>query len=154
MPKNALPPVSLKEITADTVTEICKLTDTLPQYQRKFVASNAYSIAQAYFEPKAWFRGIYAGDQPVGFMMLYDDVEKQEYFLWRLMIAGPHQRKGYGQQAIKLLLEYIRTRPGATALLTNYVPDENGPGAFYRRLGFEPTGEILEGETVVKLDLE
>jgi diamine N-acetyltransferase len=154
VPKNAHPPVSLKEITADTVTEICKLTDTLPQYQRKFVASNAYSIAQAYFEPKAWFRGIYAGDQPVGFMMLYDDVEKQEYFLWRLMIAGPHQRKGYGQEAIKLLLGYIRTRPGATALLTSYVPDENGPGAFYRRLGFEPTGEILEGETVVKLDLE
>lgn len=145
--------VSLKEISANTVAEICRLTDTLPDYQRKFVASNAYSIAQAHFEPKAWFRGIYAGDEPVGFIMLFDDDEKQEYFLWRLMIAGPHQRKGYGQQAIEQLLDYVRTRPGATSLLTSYVPEEQGPGEFYHRLGFEATGEILDGETVVKLDL-
>ena len=153
MPKSMHSPVSLREITADTVSEICKLTDTLPEYQRKFVASNAYSIAQAHFEPKAWFRAIYAGDQPVGFVMLYDDDEKQEYFLWRLMITGPEQRQGYGQQAINLLIEYVRSRPGATSLLTSYVPDDRGPGEFYRRLGFEPTGEILDGETVVKLDL-
>jgi diamine N-acetyltransferase len=153
MSKKSVPPVSLREITADSVSDICKLTDTLPQFQRKFVASNAYSIAQAHFEPKAWFRGIYAGDEPVGFIMLYDDDEKQEYFLWRLMIAGPHQRKGYGQQAIHLLLKYVRSRPGATSLLTSYVPDERGPGSFYRRLGFEPTGEVLDGETVVKLDI-
>ncbi|MGD8822801.1 MAG: GNAT family N-acetyltransferase [Anaerolineales bacterium] len=153
MSKKTVPPVSLQEITTDTVSEICKLTDTLPEYQRKFVASNAYSIAQAHFEPKAWFRGIYAGDEPVGFLMLYDDVEEQEYFLWRLMIAGPHQGKGFGKQAIELLLDYVRTRPGATSLLTSYVPDERGPGEFYRRLGFKPTGEILDGETVIKLDL-
>jgi diamine N-acetyltransferase len=85
--------------------------------------------------------------------MLYDDDEKQEYFLWRLMIAGPHQGKGFGRQAIDLLLDYVRTRPGAKALLTSFVPDARGPGKFYQRLGFRPTGKILEGETVVRLNL-
>jgi diamine N-acetyltransferase len=153
MSQQASPIISLREITADTVSEICKLTNTLPDYQRQFVASNAYSIAQAHFEPKAWFRGIFAGDEPVGFIMLHDDDEKQEYFLWRLMIAGPHQGRGYGKRAIELLLDYVRTRPGASALLTSYVPDERGPGGFYQGLGFEPTGETLDGETVVKLEL-
>jgi diamine N-acetyltransferase len=27
------------------------------------------------------------------------------------------------------------------------------PGPFYRRLGFEPTGEVDEGEIVIRLDL-
>lgn len=147
------PRITFRPITADTVREICALSDTLPEEQHRFVADNALSIAQAHFEPKAWFRAIYAGDEPVGFIMLYDDDEEHEYYLWRLMIAGPHQGKGYGRQAIHRLLDYVRTRPGATALLTSYVPDQNGPGEFYRRLGFKPTGEILEGETVVKLNL-
>lgn len=85
--------------------------------------------------------------------MLYDDDIKREYFLWRLMIAGPQQGKGFGRHAIQLLLDYVRTRPGAKELLTSYVPDEAGPGKFYQRLGFKPTGEILEGETVIRLKL-
>lgn len=145
--------VSLRSITAETVRQICDLSQTLPDYQHRFVADNAVSIAQAYFEPKAWFRAIYAGEEPVGFIMLYDDDQKQEYFLWRLMIAGPEQGKGYGRRAIELLADYVRSRPGASALLTSYVPDERGPGRFYQGLGFQPTGEILEGEKVVKLDL-
>ena len=153
MPPAGEPWITFRPITADTVSEICALSDTLPEHQHRFVAGNALSIAQAHFEPKAWFRAIYAGDEPVGFIMLYDDDEKKEYFLWRLMITGPYQGKGYGRQAIQLLLDYVRTRPGAKALLTSFVPDERGPGEFYRRLGFKPTGEILEGETVVSLTL-
>ena len=75
------------------------------------------SIAEAHFEPKAWFRAIYAGEDPVGFVMLYDDPEKPEYYLWRLMIAGEHQRKGYGREALRLLVEHVRARPGARELL-------------------------------------
>ncbi len=54
--------VSLREVTADTVRAICKL-EVAPA-QRGLVAPNAVSIAQAHFEPAAWFRGIYAGDEP------------------------------------------------------------------------------------------
>ena len=33
----------------------------------------AFSIAEAHFSPLAWFRAVYAGDTPVGFVMLSDD---------------------------------------------------------------------------------
>jgi diamine N-acetyltransferase len=145
--------VSLCEITEATVLQICKLSATLSEQQQKMVAPNAVSIAQAHFSDKAWFRAIYADEDPVGFIMLYDDAEKAEYFLWRLMIAGPHQGKAYGRRALELLTEYVRTRPEAKELLASYVPIEGGPEGFYRKLGFEPTGEVDDGEVVVRLPL-
>jgi diamine N-acetyltransferase len=145
--------VSLREITAETVRAVCKLSDTLPEAQQKMVAPNALSIAQAHFSDKAWFRAIYAGETLVGFIMLYDDPDEPEYFLWRLMIAAPYQKMGYGRRALELLVDYVRTRPGAEALYTSYVPVEGGPEGFYRKFGFEPTGVVDDGELVVKLNL-
>lgn len=145
--------VSLREITSETVVQICKLSDTLSEQQQKMVAPNAISIAQAHFSDKAWFRAIYADEMAVGFIMLYDNSENPEYFLWRLMIAGPYQGKGYGRKATELLVEYVKTRPGARELSTSYVPIEGGPEGFYRKMGFEPTGELDDGEIVVRLTL-
>jgi len=146
--------VALREITKGTVVEICNLSDTLKEPQNRMVAPNARSIAQAHFSDHAWFRAIYAGETPVGFIMLYDDPDKPEYLLWRLMIAAPHQRKGYGRQAVQQLIAYVRHRPGAREILTSYVPIEGSPEPFYRKLGFEPTGEVDEGEIVMRLALQ
>lgn len=145
--------VSLREVTEKTVHQICDLSDTLSEQQQKMVAPNARSIAQAHFSDKAWFRAIYADEAPVGFIMLYDNPEKGEYFLWRLMIAGPYQGKGYGRRAIELLVDHLKARPEADALLTSYVPIEGGPEGFYRKLGFEPTGEVEGDEVVMRLRL-
>jgi diamine N-acetyltransferase len=146
--------VTLREITGETVTQICKLSDTLPEAQNRMVAPNAVSIAQAHFAEHAWFRAIYADETPVGFVMLWDDGEKGEYFLWRLMVAAPYQRNGYGRRAIDQLIDYVRTRPNAAELKASYVPMDGGPEGFYHKLGFEETGEVMHGENVVRLPLE
>lgn len=57
--------VTLREITAATVRAICALQTS--EEQRRFVAPNAVSIAQAYFESRATFRAVYAEELPVGF---------------------------------------------------------------------------------------
>ena len=57
--------VTLREITKSTL-RLISLLDVGPG-QEGLVAPNAFSIAQAYFHPEAWFRGIYADDTPVGF---------------------------------------------------------------------------------------
>lgn len=145
------PNVTLREITAATVRAVCAL-DVRPE-QRGYVAPNAVSIAQAYFEPRAWFRAVYADDTPVGFVMLHDDSEKHEYFLWRFMIAADHQGRGYGRAALDLVVEHVRTRPGATELVSSYVPGEHGPRDFYVRYGFRDTGEVEDGEVVIRLAL-
>ena len=117
------------------------------------VAPNAFSVAEAHFSDKAWFRAIYADDTPVGFVMLYDDAQAGEYYLWRMMIARPHQGKGFGRRAVGLVVEYVKSRPGAKELVASYVPIEGGPEPFYRKLGFVPTGAVEHGEVVIRLPL-
>jgi diamine N-acetyltransferase len=143
--------VSLREVTAQTVRDICDLS--VAPGQERFVAPNSVSIAEAYFCKEAWFRAIYADETPVGFLMLYDDPQKGEYHLWRFMIAESHQGKGYARRAMELLIERVRERPMAEELLLSYVPGEGSPEGFYRGLGFEPTGEVDEGEVVMGLRL-
>lgn len=144
--------VTLREITRETLGPILKLK--VAAAQERFVASNAVSIAQAHFHPEvAWFRGIYAADEPVGFVMLELDGVKQEYGLWRFMIDERQQGHGYGSLAIARVIEHVRGLPGAKELITSVVPGEGSPGPFYQRLGFEFTGEINEGEHVLRLAL-
>jgi diamine N-acetyltransferase len=145
--------VTLREIKADTVRSICRLSDTLSPDQQKMVAPNAVSIAQAHFEPKAWFRAVYADDTPVGFIMLYEDLAAPHVYLWRFMIAGPHQGKGFGRRALELAIAHAKTRPDVVAMKASYVPIEGGAGPFYRKLGFEPTGETEGEEVVIRLAL-
>ena len=143
--------VSLREITEATLVSILKLK-VAPE-QEKFVASNAVSIAQAHFSKHAWFRAIYADETPVGFVMLHDEPEKPEYYLWRYMIDARYQRMGFGRQALQQLIEHVRTRPNATELLLSYVPQEGGPQPFYESLGFTHTGRIVEEEMEMKIYL-
>jgi len=148
----AVSEISLREVTAETVRAVCAL-DVRPE-QRGYVAPNAVSIAQAHFEPKSWFRAVYADDTPVGFAMLHEDPAEQEYYLWRFMVAGEHQGKGYGRRALDLVVAHVREQPGAKELVSSYVPGDDGPGEYYRRYGFVETGEVEEGELVIRLGLE
>ncbi len=146
-------------LTARTVRRICDLSETLTPGQRKMVAPNAYSIAQAYCSENGWLRALVVGEVPVGFMMLhigsdYDDgIDCPGAFLWRLMIARPYQGQGYGRKTIELLCAHLRAR-GVPELYTSCGLGEESPEGFYRRLGFVPTGGTYgdEIELVLKLN--
>ena len=134
----SVPVVSLREITAETVRAICDLAPH--EVQSGFVASNAVSIAQAHFNPAAVFRAVYAGDEPVGFIMWRPEDDGASCFLWRFMIDGRHQGKGYGREAIALWLESLPAR-GCKLARLSYVPGPAGPHRFYLAQGFRDTGE-------------
>jgi diamine N-acetyltransferase len=146
-------PVTLRLIDADTVRGVCLLSDTLEEPQNSMVAPNAISLAQAHFNPHAWFRAIYAGKAPVGFVMIVDDDQTPEYFLWRFMIATPFQRRDYGRQAIEPLVDYVRTRPNARELGVSCGEGPGSPRGFYEKIGFISTGEVIDDELVLKLAL-
>lgn len=143
--------VTLREVTKDNVNAVCSIE--VKESQRNFVANNAFSLAQAHFEPKAWVRAIYADATPVGFVMLRDDPEEQKYYVWRYMVAGEYQGFGFGYRAMQQVIEYVRTRPGATELTLSYVPGEGSPREFYMRLGFEDTGVKHGPENEMRLVL-
>lgn len=143
--------IDLREVTRETVRTICIL-HVAPD-QRRFVAPNAVSFAEAMFAPKAWFRAVVADDVPVGFVMLSVDCETPEYYLWRFMIDQRYQGRGYGREALELVIEHVRSLPGAAELLVSWMPLPGGPEPFYLGLGFEPTGEMDGDEVVARLRL-
>jgi diamine N-acetyltransferase len=153
------PDVHFQRITAKSVLAVCHLTDTLSPLQRDAVEDNAESIAQAHFSDNVWMRAIYADDALVGFILLhigsdYDDgIDCPGVFLWRFMIAGPHQGKGYGRLAIEKLCAHLRAL-GVPRLFTSCVNGPASPEAFYRRLGFTRTGDHYGDEPELVLELD
>ena len=128
--------------------------------QDRFVASNAKSIAEAYVHQAAWPRAVYAGENPVGFVMLHDENLTDEpeikhfYSLWRLMIDAEHQGKGYGPRAVELVIEHVKSNPDATELLVSFIPGDGSPEAFYTKLGFRHTGQFVnDTEPGMRLEL-
>jgi diamine N-acetyltransferase len=151
--------VALREVTADNEAAVRALA--LAPGQERFADSVSESLGEAASSPDAhpWYRAIYAGDRPVGFVMLSFDVPPGHaeypwrYFLWRLLVDARYQRRGYGRAAMALVIDIVRRSPGATDLFTSVHPGEGGPGPFYRSLGFQPTGEWFDGEEVYRLPL-
>ncbi|WP_394617614.1 GNAT family N-acetyltransferase [Lentzea sp. JNUCC 0626] len=128
--------------------------------QERFVASVEKSFLDAAENPSAhpWFRAVYDGDVPVGFVMLSWNLVPEPglrgpYFLWRLLVGAGFQGRGYGRAILDEVVALLRA-DGAVELLTSYVPGDGSPEPFYRRYGFTPTGETDEdGEIVLRLPL-
>ncbi len=150
--------VTLREITADTVRSVIRLS--VADSQKGFVATNAVSLAQALFAPDAWYRAIYLGDDAVGFIMLEDQSlrspmpEKPKVTVWRFMIDTNYQGRGIGRAALLRVIEHVRTKGLFDTLELSYVPGPGCPEPFYLGLGFLHTGRVDENEIVLELPLD
>ena len=148
--------LTLRTVTPDNVTAACGIK-VAPE-QEAFVAPVAESLAEAYasFE-SAWPRLVYAGDEPVAFVMGGFDAEAElEFFrcgIWRLNVDARHQRAGYGRFAVEAVLAEARRR-GSNRATVLWKRGPNGPEGFYRRMGFKPTGEEFAGQCVGAIALD
>ena len=148
-------PVTLRPVTRANLDAVCALDAGDGGRQ---VAPNQRSMAQAAVHGEAWPRAVYAGDTPVGFLMLYDpsrvpDPEEPDFVLWRMMIDRRRHGRGFGLAALRLLVEHLRTRPHRGELLTSIVEPAPQLLAFYGRAGFVATEREVDGERVLRLAL-
>lgn len=136
--------------------------------QQDYVAPNDYSLAEAYATLSAGRYvqafGLYDNETPVGFAMIGHDCfsdeiipesYKNSYYLWRLMIDQRYQGRGYGKQAMTLLLDFIRTFPDGPAetCSVSFEPENLAAKNLYRSFGFCPTGEMDDDEEIAVLKL-
>ena len=161
--------VRLEELNKYNVWDIMELS--VKEEQERFLASNVWSLVHAYVGNKTngavYPFGIYDDDTPVGFLMLaYDygevcddkdapEISKGNYYLWRLMIDEEFQGKGYGREAVRLALDYIRTFPHGRAEYCWICYDRENTVArkIYRSFGFEEIGEDKDGDIDAVLKL-
>ncbi|MBR1868248.1 MAG: GNAT family N-acetyltransferase [Clostridia bacterium] len=155
--------IRLEKLTWDTVNSICKLK--VNKDQKEFVASNSDSIIDAYFATieegmKVYPFGIYYGKKPIGFVMLtyncpwatkYYDLPKNYYYIWRFMIDKKYQGQGFGKQALKLVLDFIKTFPcgESEACWLSYEPENEVARKLYLSFGFiEALDHYKEGQEI------
>ena len=161
--------VHLEKITHKNAWDVCELTIFESQYP--FVADNEESLAEAYLAVTseasyAYPFAVYDDDTLVGFVMLgYNEsgIEgpdapaslKNNYSLWRLMIDKRYQRQGFGREAVRLALEFVRTWPHgkAEACVTSYNPENEVARKLYASFGFAENGEMDDDEIVALLKL-
>ena len=159
--------IILQPISEDNFIDVLELKAS------DMVAPNSESLAEAYLSlreaidedelPYAEIPFAILHDETVvGFAMVCfedgEDVNADGEIFWlsRLMIDEAHQGKGYGKAAMKLLLDFAKTSPTgieAKYAYTSYSHDNEGAAKTYASLGYEPTGQILHGEVVVKLTI-
>lgn len=157
----------LERINGKNVWDILKLH--VSGAQESFVAGNDISIIEAYVaitaNGYAFPFGVYSDDTPVGFLMVGFDADEDwedapsiargNYNLWRLMIDQRFQGRGYGREALRLALEFIRTYPcgPADCCWLSYEPENEAARRLYHSFGFAETGEMDGGEVIAALKL-
>lgn len=143
--------VILKEINRDNWEKCIELQ--VEENQRKFVASNSYSLLESKYEDYCYPMGIYDGETMVGFLMYSFDEDTNKWWMCRLMMDKKHQGKGYGKKSIELLIDLMKKEKGNIVLCTSFEPENTVADKLYESIGFRKTGEIAWGEVVMEIQL-
>jgi diamine N-acetyltransferase len=121
--------------------------------QTKFVASNAVSLAQLNFLENFHAKGIYHGEEMIGFTLYGIDEDDHEYWIYRMMIDQKHQGKGYGLAAVKLVIDDIKNikEDHHKTITLSYEPTNEHAKYVYEKMGFqEIEGFIIDDEQVAR----
>ncbi|HHT66358.1 MAG: GNAT family N-acetyltransferase [Caldicoprobacterales bacterium] len=150
--------ITLRNITYENFIECINLEPK--EEQKRFVARNIYSLAEAYIALSNKYcvpmpYAIYHDETMVGFIMLsYEPADEEDeedetvYKIWRLMIDKKYQGLGYGRIAMEKALELIQTFPYGKAELVvlSYEPENEAARQLYASFGFLETGEMIDDE--------
>jgi RimJ/RimL family protein N-acetyltransferase len=151
-PRHAPAEVTLIEVTTENVGPVTRLRTH--KTQERFVATMAETFVDALFPEiiegapvVPWLRAVFADGELVGFVMLaLRTAHHPEPYLWRLLIDRLHQKRGIGRRVLELVAEECR-KMGDETLVTSWSEGKGSPRPFYLANGFEPTGNLIDGET-------
>lgn len=153
--------IHLEKINWDNYTKVLKLSVT--KEQEDYVASNKASLIHAFLEMSegipVYAFAIMNGKTVVGFIQLMYDNDwtgyeredwlqsetfkqyegKPYYYIWRFMIDKKYQHRGYGKEAFKQALDFIKTFPNGKAeyVVLSYDPANEIGKKLYASFGFE-----------------
>lgn len=153
--------IHLEKVTWENYRKVLDLR--VNKEQRDYVASNKASLIHAFLTLSAgapvYAFAIMHGKTIVGFMQLmYDDdwtgYEREDwlnsdafkqyegqkyYYIWRFMIDKKFQKRGYGKEAFRQTLEFIKTLPAGEAkyVLLSYEQSNEVAKGLYASFGFE-----------------
>ena len=126
----------------------------MPSLCEKFVASNALSIVQSVYENGWVIKAIEHEGELIGFTMFGWSEEEEFYELCRIMIDYHYQNKGYGTQAIKMILDEMKSRFGCKEVYLSTDPENIVGKHVYEKVGFRSENKMIDDEELFKIVLE
>ena len=144
--------ISFRKITEENFRAIVNMKR--PENEH-FVAANVFSLAQAWLYREnndVYPFAIYNDEEPIGFMMLDEDLEERCLVIWRLMFPEEHTGKGYGTEAIELVIRLAKESGKYDFMILDCALDNDRARHVYEKVGFKDTGEIENGERIFRLD--
>jgi diamine N-acetyltransferase len=141
------------ELSAATIVAVNNLS--LKPGQEQFLAPVSYGIAATVINPQtSWQRVVLDGDEVVGFVSAnFDPEAPEEHFrsvLWRINVDADDQGRGVGRFAVESLIEEAQRR-GVDHVNVIYEAGDDGPEAFFLRVGFTPVGETEYSEVIAEI---
>lgn len=153
--------IHLEKVSWDNYEKVIKLR--VSKDQENYVASNKASLIHAFLESSdgipVYAFAIMNGKRVVDFMqIMYDDdwtgyeredwlnsdlykeyEGKKYYYIWRFMIDKKYQKRGYGREAFKQTLDFIKTKPAGDSeyVLLSYEPSNEVGRKLYASFGFK-----------------
>ncbi|WP_343339499.1 Spermine/spermidine acetyltransferase [Terrisporobacter petrolearius] len=142
--------INFKEIDKSNYNTCINLK--VADHQKDYVASNAISLVQAFYEEELYPIGIYNDEEMVGFILYDYDKELEGWSFSRFMIDINHQNKGYGSKALEKFLEFFHNKYLKENLYTSVEIDNEVAMKLYEKFGFnkKDSFEYKIGNTVYK----
>lgn len=139
--------VELRSITKQNWQEIAALKPG--DSQKDFIFENSYSIAESFFCEHSVTKGVYCGEEAVGFLM-YESLEKEgkpnEVEILRFMIDKRFQGKGLGKKAFELALLDIRKVKCPQRVHICFTMENKAASSLYSSSGFVENGVDEHGQ--------
>ena len=143
--------IRLHPVDKDNWRELVDLA--VAEDQQQWVAPNTHSIIEGLMEPGMMSRGIYADAVPVGYILYLVNTNRKWGYIARFMIDARQQGKGYGRQAMLMVIEDLKKQVGLERLLVGVVPQNTVARKLYEKLGFVDTGILREGDMLMEMAL-
>ncbi|MBS1517361.1 MAG: GNAT family N-acetyltransferase [Bacteroidetes bacterium] len=137
--------ISFRKIDENNWRECIKLR--VGNDQKRFVATNENGLALAYVHKEMNPLAIYNEELMVGFIMYARDPDDGIFYINRFMIDEKFQGKGFGREALAMLLNELRERKIEKVDIL-HKPDNFHAIKLYQSLGFELT-EMKVGDDVI-----
>lgn len=146
--------ITLRPVTKDNWLDVIHLE--ISKEQEEYVALNAESIAESSFYEHYVNRAIYRGEQVVGFLQYYQELEEglpDEFYIAQFMVDLRLQGQGIGSRATELVIAEISQIPACKIISILYMPGHHVMRDFYAKFGFKVTEEDEQDGVVMELEV-
>ncbi|WP_150270003.1 GNAT family N-acetyltransferase [Paenibacillus tepidiphilus] len=144
----------LVDVTRENWLRVVLLTtnkDNRHTLDEEFVASNAYSIVESFFEESWTIKAIEHEGNMIGFAMYGIPENGSFHEIRRFMIDRRFQGHGYGKLALALIVEDMQEQFGCEEIYLSTDPLNTKGKYVYESFGFVSTGQMLDDEELYVL---